>query len=101
MLAEDLQDVRQKPDPRSEQDQPDQIEPVGALAAVVGEVAVDEIETQEADRQVDEEHHPPMQVPDDETTGQGPQERADQSRYGDEGHGADELRSGEGPHNRQ
>ncbi len=99
MLAEDLEHVRQQPDPRPEQNQTRQVEPVGALGPIVGQIAIDEIETQKPDRQVDEEDHPPVEVTDDQTAGQRPEQRPDQTRDGDEAHRADQLGAGEGPHN--
>src|ERR1700683_2465524 len=64
-------------------------------------MTMDEIQTEQADRHVDEEDDSPVKVADDEPAGDGPEHRANQRRYGDEAHGADQLRFGERPDHRE
>ena len=78
VLAEDLEDVGEEGDPRAEEDEADEVERVGLLRVIVGEVAVDEVQAGDPDREIHEEDHPPGEVLDDEAAGQRAQHRPDQ-----------------------
>ena len=55
MLAKDFQHIGEQRDPGAEKNQADDIKRIGVLFAIVGQMAVDEIQANEADRNVHEE----------------------------------------------
>ncbi len=71
------------------------------LFAIIRQVQIDQIQTDQADGDVDEEDHPPVKVADDQAAGDGSEHGADQTGDGDEAHRADEFGFGEGPHERE
>ena len=79
VLAEDLEHVGQQRDAGAEQHQPDDIERWRLLVAVVGQMAVHEVEAEQPDRHVEEEDDAPVQVADDEAAGDGAEHRADEA----------------------
>ena len=91
MLAEDLQHVGHERNAAAEQHQADDIERVAVRLAVVRQVAIDEVDTQQADRHVDEEHSAPVEIGDDQAAGDGPDHRADHARHRHEAQDADEV----------
>src|SRR5439155_22187316 len=93
-----FQHIRQQRDTAAEQDESDDIERMGVLLSIVREMPMDQIQTEQANRQVDEKDDSPMKVPNNETAGDGPEHGANQTGYGNEAHGADKLRFGECPH---
>jgi hypothetical protein len=95
VLAEDFQDIREQRDTRAEKNHADDIELVDACFAIVRQVAINEIQAEEADRYVDKKNHPPVKKAYDEAAGNRSQHRADKCRDGDEAHGADEFGFGE------
>ncbi len=100
VLAEDFQDLREKRNAGAKKNHADDIELIDAFA-IVRQVAINEIQTEEADRHVDEENHPPVKKSNDEAAGYGAQHRADECRDGDKAHGADEFEFGEGSNHGQ
>ena len=91
VLAEDFEDVGKQRDSGAEEDEADDVERIGALFAIVGQVAIDEVETDEADRNVDEKNEAPVEIADDKAAGDGAEHRADQAGDGDEAHRANEF----------
>src|SRR5580700_10032592 len=69
--------------------------------AIIGQVLIDEIQTQKADRNVYEENKTPMKVSDNQTAHEGAKHRTDQTGNGDEGHGANQLVFGKTTHHGQ
>src|SRR5439155_4214422 len=98
VLTEYFQHVGQQRDAAAEQDESDGIERVGVFFSIVREMSINQIQPEQANRQVDEKDDSPMKVPNDQTAGDGPEHRANQTGYGNEAHGADEFRFGERPH---
>ncbi len=97
MLAEHLEDVGQERDPAAEEGQPHVVELLDALDAIVGQVPVDQEQAGQAERDIEKEDQPPVEVPDDQPAGQRTQHRSDERGDRHEGHRADQLRSREGP----
>src|ERR1017187_1653517 len=98
MFAEDLQYIRQQSDAGAEENESDDIKRVGLLFAVVGQMQMDEDQACEADGDIEEEDEAPVQIADDEASGDGSEHRSYQGRDGDEAHGADEFGFGECSH---
>ena len=61
-------------------------------------IPINQIQPEQANRQVDEKDDSPMKVPNDQTAGDGPEHRANQPGYGNEARRADEFRFCERPH---
>ena len=59
--------------------------------AIVGQMAVDQIQADQADRNVHEKDHPPVKISDDQAARDRTQHRADQTGNRDETHGADQF----------
>jgi len=72
-----------------------------SAGAVVGQVAINQVQTHETDGQVDEEDQPPMKVAHERAADDRAQHGADQRRDGDKRHRAHQLRLGERAHQRQ
>ena len=60
---------------------PEDVERMALLLAVVRQVAIDEVDAQQADRDVDEEHPAPVEIGDDQAAGDRPDHRADHARH--------------------
>src|SRR6202020_1308328 len=58
-LAEHLEHIGKQSNSRDEQDQPDDIERIIALLAIVGQMPVDQYQAAQADWNVDKKNHPP------------------------------------------
>ena len=101
VLAEDLEDVGEEADAAAEEDASEDVQPGHAFGAVVREAAHDEGEAEEADRDVDEEDDPPVEVADDEAAGDGPEHRPDERRDRHERHRAHEVGLLERAHDRE
>src|SRR5262245_10252632 len=97
MLAEDFQDVGEQGNAGTKKDQSDDVELVDPFFAIVRQVAINKIQTEDADRHVDKENHPPVKKSYDQAAGYRSQHRADERRDSDEAHGADEFGFGECP----
>ena len=97
MLAEDFQDVGEQGNAGTKKDQSDDVELVDTFFAIVRQVAINKIQTEDADRHVDKENHPPVKKSYDQAAGDRSQHRADERRDGDEAHGAHEFGFGECP----
>ena len=101
MFPEYFQHVGQQGDPGTEEDEPNDIERVGVLFAIVRQMEIDHQQTEDADRDIHEKDEPPVKVSDDEATRDGSQHGANQAWNGDEAHGADELGFGKCAHQGQ
>src|SRR5271168_431909 len=88
VLSKDFEDVGKQRHAGAEKNQPDYVERIGALLAVVRQVEIDQDQADKSDGNIDEENEPPVQVTDDESASDGSEHGADQSRNGDEAHGA-------------
>src|ERR1700722_10910987 len=75
MLAEYLQHIRQQCDTGAEEDQSHGIQRMGIILAKIRQVQVDEDQTCESDRDVEEENEAPVQITHDEASGDGPEHR--------------------------
>src|ERR1700722_9612921 len=91
MLAENLQHVRQQRDSRTKQNEPDNIQRLGISLAVVRQVYINHQQTDQANRNVHEKNESPVQVTDDQPTGNGSQHGTDQSWNSYKAHGSNEL----------
>ena len=49
MLAKNFENIREQRDTRAKEDETDDVERIGVLLAIVGQMAIDEVETDEAD----------------------------------------------------
>jgi hypothetical protein len=96
VFAEDFEHIGQQRDAGAEEDEADGVERMGLLFAVVGQMQVDHDQADEADGNVEEEDDAPVEVADDEASGDGAEHGSDQRGDGDEAHGADEFGFGEG-----
>ncbi len=101
MLAEYLQQPRQKRHAAAEQDQSHQVQRSRRLAAVIGHVAMNEIERRQAHRYVDEEYFPPRQPVHDQAADGRTEQRAKQCRDDDEVHRHQQLGFRVGPDDRE
>ena len=97
MFAEYLQHIRQQRDAGAKEDEADNIEGIG-LFAVVRQMQIDHEQTDEADRKVHEKDDSPVKISDDQAAGDGSEHGTNQTRDGDEAHGADEFGLGKRPH---
>ncbi len=97
MFAEDLQHIGQQRDAGAKENEADEIERI-RFFAVIGQMQIDQDQAGEADGKIHEEDDPPVKVSDDEAAGDRSEHWADQTRDGDEAHGADELVLGERAH---
>ncbi len=88
VLAEHLEHIRQQRDAGTEQDEADNVRRMSTTFAVVREIAVHQIQADEADRNVDKKDHAPVEMSDDQAADDGPEHRTDQTGYRDEAHGA-------------
>ena len=73
MLPEYLQNIGEECNAGAEQDQTENIERMGVLLPIIRQVQIHQNETGNADGQVYEENHPPMQVSHDKAAGDGAQ----------------------------
>ena len=71
MLTKHFQNVRQERDARAKQNQSDRVERMGVGFPIVREMPIDQIQTQQANRQVDEKNDSPMKVAHDKTADDG------------------------------
>ncbi|CAL4868977.1 hypothetical protein MMA231_03267 [Asticcacaulis sp. MM231] len=98
MFTEDFQHIGQERHARTEQDEAQHIQRTRGFFAVVRHVETDEQKAQDADRNIDEEDDPPVQVVNDQAADQRPQHRRYQGGHGDEAHGAHQIGLGKGAH---
>src|ERR1700677_655797 len=98
MLAEYLQYIRQQCDPGTEENKSDNIERMGVLFTVVGQMQINEDQTHQSDWNIEKEDEAPMKIADDEAAGDGAQHRSDQGRYRDKAHRAQKIRLGKCPY---
>ena len=91
MLAEYLQHIRQQSDPRTEQDESDNIERRGPLFAVVRQMQINEDQTRDSNWNIKEENDAPLKIADDETSGDGSEHGRHQGWYRDKAHGAHKI----------
>ena len=101
MLAKDFEDIREQRDAGAEKNQANDIKRIGVLFAIVWQMAVDEIQADQADRDVYEEDQSPVKIRDDQAASDRTQHRADQPGNRDETHGADQFGLCEGAHHGQ
>ena len=80
---------------------PDDIERRSVGFAIVGQVQVDQNESDDADGDVQKKDYAPMEVVDDETAGDRAEHGGDERGDGDETHDANEVRLGERSHQRE
>ena len=98
MIAEYLQDIRQQCDAGTEQDEPDDIERLRILLAVIGQMQVDQNQAGNSNWQIHKKYEAPMEVCDDKAPRDRPEHGSDRARNGDKAHSADELGFGKGSH---
>ena len=79
MFTEYLQHVRQQRDAGAEEDEPDHIERMGLLFAVVRQMEIDHQQTEDADRNIHEKDDSPVKIADDKAAGDGSEHGANQS----------------------
>ena len=59
---------------------------------------IHQVQAGQPDGNIEEENNAPMKIPRDQAAGEWPQHGANQPRYGDETHGADQLGFGKSPY---
>ena len=77
--------------PELNSDQSDEIQGVVLGGGVIRQVLAHQDQPEEADRDVDEENHAPVEIGDDQSAEQRSEHRTDEPRNRDEAHGADQL----------
>ena len=98
MLAEYLQHIRQQRHAGAEENEPDNVERLRILFAIVRQMQINQKQAGNSDWKIHKKYKSPLQVSDDKTAGDRPKHWADQTWNGDEAHGADELGFVERPH---
>ena len=101
VLAKDFQHIGKQRDAGAEKNQANDIKRIGVLFAIVGQMAVDQVQADQADRDVHEEDQSPVKIRDDQAARDRTQHRADQTGNRDETHGPDQFGFSEGAHHGQ
>ncbi len=97
MLAKYLQHIRKQRNAGPEKDQPGHIKSV-RLFAIVRQVQVDQNQTGQSNRNIQEEDNSPVKISDDQPARDWPEHRANQRGNGNEAHRADQFGLCERPH---
>src|SRR5579871_2763428 len=95
MLSEDLENVGKQGNAGTKQNEAHDVQRMGPFS-IIGKVKIDQNQAEEADGDIEEENHPPVQIPDDQSAGDGPKHRGDKGGDGDKAHGAEKVGFGEG-----
>ena len=68
------------------------------LFAIIGQMQINEDQTRQANRNIEEEDKAPMKIPDDQAAGDGAEHGSDQGWDGNKAHGAQQIGLGECSH---
>src|ERR1700678_1179808 len=97
VFAEDFQHIGQQRDAAPEQDEADNVEWRRFCFAIIGKMQVDEHQPEKANRHIQKEYRPPMEVSHYETPSERPKHWAYEPWNCHEAHRADQLRFRIGP----